>query len=389
MSRFREDLGYTEAYVAHRLDVGVEDLRAIETGRTDPDSRALSVFSDLYGIELERLWTQDVEQSDSETLRLLFLRKQGPALAGRTRAAIARASLIARQFVELGGLLGAPSSYARLRESYRHEGEYQGLGQPWEIGEELGLRLRGDLELGREPVRSIRQLAEGQLGVLIISANIRSSDVAACSFSNERTGPVVVLNTAGENSRPWRWRFTVAHEICHLLFDELSQTELGSITGYQDQEEDAAADAVEKRANSFAISLLAPKEALRAQLSGMQSMGLSGQVRALMEMWGINFKAARLRMLHMGWASVQELEELSGVETMESEEWLTAEADLLDTFFPCPSVPEERRGAFARRVVRAYAAGAVSRNRLVSLLEASPDDALDQLVSLVAELDRE
>jgi transcriptional regulator with XRE-family HTH domain len=402
LRKIRGDLGYEEAYVARRLGVDVVYLQAIETGRRALDSKSLSVFSDLYGLDLDRLWTQEVDPGDSEALRLLFLRNTGVSLPERTREAIARASLIAKQYVELGNLLDMPSAYRHLRSGYRHEGEYQGVDQTWRIGEDLGLRVRDDLDLGREPIRSIRELAEKRLGLLIVHANLRSSNVAACSFSNERTGPVVVVNLAGENSRPWRWRFTVAHEICHILFDELSQTELGSITGYSDQEDDEFSDAIEKRANSFAITLLAPKDGVRRHLSEMHSTDLApsvasdgtktdlaGQVRALMDRWGLNFKAARYRMQHVDRASRPTLDSLTGVDTKESDVWLTAEEDPLDTFFPCPTVPEDRRGAFARRVVQAFAAGTISQNRLVSLLEVAPDDPLDQLVSLVDELDRE
>jgi Zn-dependent peptidase ImmA (M78 family)/transcriptional regulator with XRE-family HTH domain len=389
LKKFRNDLGYTEAYVARRLEVAVDDLRAIESGQATPDSKSLSIFSELYGIELERLWAQDVDSGDSETLRLLFLRNKGIELPEHTRAAIARAALVARQYVELGEMLGCPSSYENLRKNYRHEGVYQGAGQPWEIGEELGLRLRDDLQLGQDPVRSIRELAQNKLGVLIISTNLRSPAVAACSFANRRTGPVVVVNQAGENSRPWRWRFTVAHEICHLLFDELSQEELGSVTGYRDQEEDESADAVEKRANSFAITLLAPKDGLRNFLTGMKGKSLATQTRRIMERWGINFKAACYRLKHIDWATTQDIEKIKGVGTMESDDWLTAESDQLDSIFPCPSVPDERRGEFARRVVRAFTANVISRNRLISLLEAAPDDPLDQLVSLVKEIERQ
>lgn len=389
LKKIRTDLGYEESYVARRMGADIDALRAIEAGRKDPDSSALSVFSDLYGVEPDRLWTQEVNPADSEALRLLFRRKTSVALPERTREAIAHASLIARQYVDLGNMLGIPSAYQKLRDCYRHEGEYEGAGKTWKIGEDLGLRVREDLGLGLGPVKSVRELAEEDLGVLIIHSNLRSSDVAACSFSSERTGPVVVVNRAGENARPWRWRFTVAHEICHVLFDELSQTDLGAITGYSDHEEETSSDAVEQRANSFAITLLAPKDGVLDHLRRMEATALPEQVRGLMVEWGINFKAARYRLQHVGWAPKSELHSLAGVETKEPEEWRTAEADLLDTFFPCPSVPEDRRGAFARRVVHAYSSELISRNRLVSLLEAAPDDPLDQLVELVNELDAE
>jgi len=387
LRKFRLDVGYSEKYVARRLGVSEETLQAIEADEEDIDAEAITIFSELYGIEPEKFWDGELDESTTDTMRLLFLRGRGVELPERTRAAIAKTFLVARQYQELGEMLGRPSSYERLRRYYRHEGEYQGLGEPWQKGEELALRVRQDLQLGDEPVRSIRRLAEDGLGILVINTNLRLKEIAACSFSNPRCGPVIVVNHAGANAGPWRWRFTVAHELCHVLFDELSQQELGSMTSYKDQEE-GAEDAVEKRANSFAITLLAPKDPLRNHLTKNRKLPLASQLRALMEGWGINFKAARYRMLHLQWAEKNDLEAVSGVDTMESPGWMNAETVLLDSLFPCPSVPPERRGSFALRAVEAHLQGVVSRNRLVGLLEAAPDDPLDQLVALVDELRR-
>jgi hypothetical protein len=192
------------------------------------------------------------------------------------------------------------------------------------------------------------------------------------------------MNAGGKNARPWRWRFTVAHELCHLLFDELAQTALGAVTRYADQDEHASV-AVEQRANSFSITLLAPKQAVRNLLLQAGCRPLGEELRDVMTTFGINFKAARYRVQHCDWAKEDDLFRVEGVDTSEPHEWRHAELDWLDVYYPCPSVPPDRRGQFSRRVMRAYAGGAVSRSHAISLLEAAPDDDLDQLAQLVQE----
>ena len=386
LKRLSRDLLYEPSYVARRLGSTAERLEAIEAGEVEPDAHELAVFAELFGVSEQSLWVGEVSGDEGEMLRLLFwARPDRVPLAPRTRAAIARAAGIARQYTELGHLLSLPDAYQALRQQYRHEGDYALSGQPWERGEELALHLRADLGLGDDPLLSVRRLAVEKLGALIISSDLRSSDIAACSFSSPQTGPTIVTNAGGKNSRPWRLRFTLAHELCHLLFDELAQTSLGAVTRYADQDEHAS-DAVEQRANSFSITLLAPKQAVRSLLVQAGRRPLGEELRHLMTTFGINFKAARYRARHIDWAAEADLSRVEGVDTSEPGDWRHAELDWLDVYYPCPSIPVDRRGQFSRRVMQAYTDGAISRGHAIGLLEAAPDDDIDQLAQLVREI---
>lgn len=388
LRRLSGDLGYEPSYVARRLGTTAERLEAMEAGAVEPDANELAIFAELFGVSEQSLWVGEIRGDEGEMLRLLFRARPDMApLAPRTRAAIARAAGIARQYTELGRLLGLRDAYQELRQQYRHEGDYSLSGPPWVRGEELALHLRANLGLGDNPLRSVRHLAVEQLGAFIVTSDLRSSDIAACSFSSPETGPTIVTNVGGKNSRPWRWRFTVAHELCHLLFDELAQTALGAVTRYADQDEQVS-DAVEQRANSFSITLLAPKQAVRNLLLQYGRRSLGEELRHIMTTFGINFKAARYRARHTDWATEAELSRVEGVDTSEPHEWRHAEPDWLDVYYPCPSVPMDRRGQFSRRVMQAYTSGVISRGHAISLLEAAPDDDLDQLAQLVRETEQ-
>ncbi len=74
----------------------------------------------------------------------------------------------------------------------------------------------------------------------------------------------MAINTQGLNGNVWVRRFTMAHELGHLLWDPDQRLQSLRVDTYRDLEEDPVQrpglDPVEARANAFAIELLAPQE---------------------------------------------------------------------------------------------------------------------------------
>jgi Zn-dependent peptidase ImmA (M78 family) len=79
-------------------------------------------------------------------------------------------------------------------------------------------------------------------------------------------GPVIVVNREGVRTQPWARRMTVAHELCHLLVDRESASELMIVSTPWAPAE------LERRANAFAAELLLPKSGiLRAAADAVRS----------------------------------------------------------------------------------------------------------------------
>ncbi|MBI4702071.1 MAG: hypothetical protein HY744_13125 [Deltaproteobacteria bacterium] len=102
--------------------------------------------------------------------------------------------------------------------------------------------------------------------------------------------------------------------------------------------------------------------------------------------FGLNFLTARYRLKHLGWASEKDLAAVSRVSTYPPggiDRWQEAEALRDFEYFPCPSVPAERRGLLASLVAEAWVKQHLDRRQALELLDAAPDEPLELLTNAV------
>ncbi len=86
-------------------------------------------------------------------------------------------------------------------------------------------------------------------------------ELRAVSFVSAHHAPRIVLNQSHWSARiPQARRFTLAHELCHLLHDRSSATSLAVATGPW------APLSIEQRANAFAAWLLMPPDRLNSAI---------------------------------------------------------------------------------------------------------------------------
>jgi hypothetical protein len=102
----------------------------------------------------------------------------------------------------------------------------------------------------------------------------------------------------------------------------------------------------------------------------------------LMNHFGLNFKAARRRLVAEWNVPTTEAYSLRGIQTKPpyGSAWYDAEILSGEAYFPCPTVPFERRGRLARRVADALCSEHVDRRQGLELLRAAPDEPIEQLV---------
>ena len=131
--------------------------------------------------------------------------------------------------------------------------------QGYELAEALHERFQSQF-VAEESV-DIEKLVE-TLGVQVKDLNLSDTKVRGVSIAGpqHRPGIVVNLSYAANVYSPGR-RFTLAHELCHLLFDQEEGSRLAIASGPW-----APID-VERRANAFAAMLLMPTSLVQRAVS--------------------------------------------------------------------------------------------------------------------------
>lgn len=130
--------------------------------------------------------------------------------------------------------------------------------QPFEQGEVAARLVRSSRGLDIDDLLDVRVLVSS-LGIAIEEHRVSLTGLMGLAISGPRHGPGVLLNTRSHHllharaaSREAMLRYTLAHELCHLLLDgEHSLAAVDVLSGRMDP-------AVESRAQSFAGELLMP-----------------------------------------------------------------------------------------------------------------------------------
>lgn len=385
----RESLGLPLDFVERKLSLSSDQLGRIERGEVPLKTALADELAGLYGVPSEDLAAGLPAEQALEPVRVL-LKASTRDLSYTVRSDIARVAAARRDLKQLEVELKAPDRYTELRKQFRHEGVYEGPGAEWRPGRDLAQRLREYVGLDSvKPIESVRDLIFS-LGIELVEADLHDPRVAGFSLADSEHGPSIVINQRGSNAHPgnanpWVRRFTIAHELCHVLHDEKIHRELVPVQLY-DEDSDGAGP--EPRANAFAAYFLCPDEAVRnvVEKHRPKRASLGETARSLMETYGINFKTARYRLIHSGGFAREDVYALRDVPTAPDPlgGWYISETLWDGEYFACPSVPLERRGRLARLVVEAWTKEILDRHQALELLKAAPDEALESLRELPA-----
>jgi Zn-dependent peptidase ImmA (M78 family) len=174
-----------------------------------------------------------------------------------------------------GGLnvsIGESDAETLLRFLARHRGseprndlgrlvQSQGLTnvtKPYIQGYELALDAREALGIGYKQLYVDVESIVLRLGITVLRQALETGGVRGVAVAGEGFLPAILINTSSVyNDTKQGERFTLAHELCHILYDRTRARRLSHISGPW------AAAPVEKRANAFAAMFLAATPALR------------------------------------------------------------------------------------------------------------------------------
>ena len=123
-----------------------------------------------------------------------------------------------------------------------------------------------------------------------------NSTIRALAIAGQRRWPCVAWNSACERNADERgYRFTLAHELCHLLFDADAGRRLAIASGPWAPVE------VERRASAFAAMLLMPTEVVRSAVAELTEPLTSRQaVARVADQLNTSFDATLWHLRNLG-----------------------------------------------------------------------------------------
>jgi hypothetical protein len=191
-----------------------------------------------------------------------------------------------------------------------------------------------------------------------------------------------VLNLTGANTAVFVRRATLAHEVCHLLYDPRQHLRALRVDAYADLEStpDTLTDRVEQRANAFAVQLLAPREAAES----LWKKADGDRLGKVIDYFGISFTAGRYQV----WNAIgrsQPLESLTTKYFRPDASWEGREAYTI-AYHPIHSLVEHpaRAGRFSAVVVRAAQSRLISWDTAAEWLLCSEDELRSKAGEIVA-----
>ena len=167
---------------------------------------------------------------------------------------------------------------------------------PWEQGYQLAEALMASLGSTLVPI-DLEELC-CRLGVQVQSVELSDPEIRGVAFVGADQRPTIAVNTTHQaNTHLFGQRFTLAHELCHLLYDRDRARALALASGPW-----TSAD-IEKRANAFAAMLLIPTPAVRAWVAQHGPLEDRDAVRKLAEELQVGFQATLRHLTNLDFLS--------------------------------------------------------------------------------------
>lgn len=349
----REQLGIEIRTLASKTGLPTEVIAALEASKRRP-VREYERVARVLGLD-ERLISFESTPHGNErvAVRLRHLADERPTMSSSVVATLAEASWVAMTQIRLEEALGLH----RPKHEFTTSANYGSYRRPaYLIGYELADAVRRRISAGTRPISSMRELVETQLAIPVVQAPL-GERIAGATVQSANGRRAIVLNIHGKNADACVRRLTIAHELCHLLFDPNPQLHDLRVDEYSELEErdDTRTDPAEQRANAFAVQLLAPQSEAVA-LYGTNEGGL----RAVLDKFGISFTAARYQVWNELGRAIP-LDSIQSPNKPPEEGWEARETYTL-AYHPIRSLMDHpsRAGRFSAIVVRAALAGMIS-----------------------------
>jgi Zn-dependent peptidase ImmA (M78 family) len=363
-------LGYRLETVARISGIPVERLKEIETDQSDSTVFELEELSRIYGIDYELLFNRPIRLGPGDIVGALASLQEFHDIGDLQRLRIIETANAARELRSLKILLDLSSAQDLERMPWDKG------AKPYRQGAQVAAKLREQFGLGSGPISSVRDFVRDSFQqICVFYAELGREGPAGVSFADAQIGPTIVLNLLGKNGNPAVRRFSLAHELGHLLMDRSRGKPLAILSGYLTDRDRGA----EQRANAFAIRLLCPE----AELASLPQDGVQA-AKTLIEEYGAHYSAAQLYLKNERRLSLPEQIPQSLIGKQIDQRWEPAERPVGVFEFPLERVPPERRTCLAELAAQAYSQGKISRNRFAELLRVPPTEDIERVLDFFA-----
>jgi Zn-dependent peptidase ImmA (M78 family)/transcriptional regulator with XRE-family HTH domain len=344
----REAVGLSLRALSVQIDrlVSAQAIGKYERDLMMPGSKVLLALARALQVSPEYLLSQR-----QIALSGLEFRKAPSAAAKEERAVEARVLEQLERHLSIEEALGLEAAPRRLPLA-----RLDPIEDP-EQAQDAAMTLRSKWHLGTDPIPSMTELLE-ERGIKVIALDLPfsvSGSKTVATLQNGESVPAVIINSSHTGERQ---RFTLAHELGHLLLDVSP--------GMKSQ-------AVERAMNRFAGAFLVPADELR-RLAGTRRSELSlGELLELKAHFRVSLQCLVVRL---GQASI-----LSEAETKRHWQMLK-DHGFLDPPYQEPNpLKAEQSHRLHRLAMRAVSEGALSESKASEVLGISArvlNDWLDQ-----------
>jgi Zn-dependent peptidase ImmA (M78 family) len=370
--QIRESLiGYRLASAARYAGISVRRLNEIENG-AEPSFYEIEELARVYGIDSEALDQDQIDVKMGDSVRVLASQDEFKDLDDAIRLKVVQAANAAKDLATLRANTGAKAASGFVSKS-----EFPTAAthpEPWAQGAEIAKVLRTNLALGTSEIASMRDLViKGFPEISLLYARLGREGPAGITFADELRGQCIIINLDGKNTNPCVRRFSIAHELCHVLYDWHRTEPLAVVSGYLEK----LGREREQRANSFAVRFLCPESNL---MTFRDPLSL---VRNLTEQFGIHYGAARLYISNVLQKElpIQPPPDLGDFSV--HPRWTAAEEPIGIEGFPLQSVPPQRRTTIAQLAGSLYSQGQIGRDRFAELLGITPAEEVEVVLDFL------
>jgi len=242
-------------------------LHKYEKGEVLPDSEMMELLCEALNVRPGYFSRETIVELGEVKFRKLvkYSSKEQNSVIEHTREILSR-------YLELEEIMG-------IKEVFQHPLPNSKVSNLEEV-ENFAIELRKEWELGTDPIFNVSELLE-EKNVKIIEFEAGDAFDGLQTWVNDKEIPVIVLNKAKLESKKDRKRFTIFHELGHLLLPV-------------DPNIDEKTE--EQFCHRFASAMLLPKGAVIKELGERRNKISIQELGFLKEQYGISIQAIIYRL---------------------------------------------------------------------------------------------
>jgi len=258
--------GFSLQDLANALDTQLsrQALHRYEKGKVIPDIEKINILSKALNVSPDYFFrSTEVELGEIEYRKLSKMpQKEAAVIKEKTREYLSR-------YLELEEILGLANKFDNHLSNFEAVSSYEQVNNAAEL-------LREKWGLGKGPIFNMVELLEDK-NIKVVKLDVDEDFDGLQTFVNE-TIPVVAYNLKKAN-KPDRIRFTLLHELAHLLL------KFGDVTEKQK----------EILCHQFAGAMLLPEETIKVELGEHRNKLSTLELANIKKQYGISMQAIVMR----------------------------------------------------------------------------------------------